>query len=205
MAVHDVNPTELIVKVAAELKKDATIKAPAWAPFAKTGMNRERAPVQADWWHTRAAAILRKIFILGPIGTQKLRRKFGGRKNEGMAPEHFYVGAGNNIRKILQQLEKAGLAKQVQKDVHKGRIVTPKGHQLLERMATDLLKEKGIVVPVVSKAAKTTKAHSSEEKTETPAEKIIKAPKKPRAPRKKKEEAKPTEPKPTETPAPAAQ
>ena len=183
MGIHDVDATALILRVAEELKKDSNVKAPVWAPFVKTGMNRERQPMQADWWHIRAASILRKIFILGPVGTNKLRNKYGGRKNNGMAPDHFYVGAGNHIRKILQQLEKAGLAKQAQKGAHKGRIVTPKGQSMLEVTANMIMKEQGIVLPV--KPKEEAKAEISEEKP--------KKAKKPRAPRKKKAEAKPVE------------
>jgi len=184
MSVHDVDATQLIHGVAEELKKDATIKAPAWAPFVKTGMSRERPPMQNDWWHVRAASILRKIFMLGPIGTSKLKNHYGGRKNEGMAPEHFHPGSGNHIRKILQQLEKAGLAKQTAKGVHKGRIVTPKGHKLLEGIASVIMKEQGIVIASKPKEAPKTEA-KVEEKTDAPVEKV----KKPRAPRKKKEVA----------------
>ncbi len=187
MSVHDVDATQLIHGVAEELKKDATIKAPAWAPFVKTGMSRERPPMQNDWWHVRAASILRKIFMLGPIGTSKLKNHYGGRKNEGMAPEHFHPGSGNHIRKILQHLEKAGLAKQTAKGVHKGRIVTPRGHQLLESVASVIMKEQGIVLPAKPKEAPKAEA---EVKTEAPAEKV----KKPRAPRKKKEVAVPASP-----------
>jgi len=183
MATHDVDATLLIKRVAEELKKDANIKPATWAPFVKTGMSRGRAPVQSDWWHVRAASILRKIFMLGPIGTHKLQTLYGGRKNEGMAPEHFYPGSGNNIRKILQQLEKAGLAKQTAKGVHKGRVVTPKGHAILENTASAIMKEQGIVLPTRPKEAP--KETASEVKTEVPVEKV----KKPRAPRKKKEEA----------------
>src|SRR5574342_39438 len=181
MATHDVDATLLIQRVAEELKKDANNKPAACAPFVKTGMSRERAPVQKGWWHVRAASILRKIFILGPIGTHKLQTLYGGRKNEGMAPEHFYPGAGNNIRKILQQLEKAGLAKQTAKGVHKGRIVTSKGHAMLENTASAIMKEQGVVLPSKPKEA----PKAEEPKAEAPAEK----PKKARAPRKKKEEA----------------
>lgn len=176
MAIHDVNPSELVQRAAEELKKDASFKAPDWSKFVKTGMSREREPMQLDWWHIRAAAVLRKIYLLGPVGTSKLRRKFGGRKNEGMAPEHFYPSAGNHLRKMLQQFEKAGFAKQVQKGVHKGRILTPKGQAFLERIASDMLKEQGITMPAKIKA---------EKKLEKPEE--VTKPKKPRAPRKKKE------------------
>jgi len=184
MGIHDVSPTLLIQRAAEELKKDATIKPPVWAMFVKTGMSRERQPTQPDWWYVRSAAILRKIFVLGPVGTEKLRTKFGGRKNEGMAPEHFYKGSGSIIRKILQQLDKAGLSKQSLKNVHKGRIITPKGQQLLEKISSDIMKEQGIVLPAKPVVVET---------PETKEEKV----KKPRAPRKPKV-------KKAETPAPAA-
>ena len=179
MGIHDVPPTLLIQRTAEELKKDATIKPPVWAMFVKTGMSRERQPVQNDWWYVRTAAILRKIFVLGPVGTEKLRTKFGGRKNRGMAPEHFYKGSGSIIRKILQQLVKAGLSKQSLKNVHKGRIIAPKGQQLLERIASDIMKEQGIVLPVKPAVVET-----PEVKEEKP-----KKPRAPRKPRAKKAEA----------------
>ena len=190
MGIYDVDVTLLIQRTAEELKKDAQIKPPVWAPFVKTGMSKERAPVQKDWWFVRSASILRKLFILGPVGTSKLRTKFGGRKNNGMAPEHFFPGSGNIIRKILQQLEKAGLAKQVQKGFHKGRMITPKGQHVLESVAAEIMKQQGIVLPARPK---------EEPKAEAPAEekpKKPRAPRKPRAPKKKEEtvEAKKEEP-----------
>lgn len=147
MAIHDVNPTLLITRAAKELQNVSELKPPEWATFAKTGMSRERPPVQTNWWFIRSAALLRKLFILGPVGTSKLKVKFGGKKNRGVKPGRFYPASGNHIRKILQQLEKAGLAKQEQKGVHKGRVITPKGHQLLEKVASEIMKEQGIVLP----------------------------------------------------------
>ena len=81
MGIHDVDVTQLILRTAEELKKEPQIKPPVWAPFVKTSIAKERAPTQPDWWFVRAASILRKLFVLGPIGTIKLRTKYGGRKN----------------------------------------------------------------------------------------------------------------------------
>lgn len=164
MGIYDVNPQALVERTAQELKKVEAIKPPLWAPFVKTGMSRERQPMQKDWWHIRAASVLRRIFKDGPIGTQKLRTKYGGRKNNGMAPEHFYVSGGNHLRKMLQQLEKAGLAKKVEKDGHKGRIVTPQGMKLLENVANSIMKEEGIVQSSLPKPIVEEKAPVSTEK-----------------------------------------
>lgn len=138
--LYDVYPNDHIAKVAEELKKVEAIKAPEWAQFAKTGVHKSRAPVEADWWHTRAAAVLRKIAIMGPIGVSKLRTKYGGKHRTGHKPAHFQKGSGAVIRNVLQQLEKAGLV--VFKDVrgHKGRVITPKGASILDKMANDIVK-----------------------------------------------------------------
>jgi small subunit ribosomal protein S19e len=181
MGIHDVDATLLIKRVAEELKKDANIKPPVWAPFVKTGMSRERAPVQNDWWFIRSAAILRKLFTLGPIGSQKLRNIFGGKKNNGYSPDHYYPGSGSIARKILQQLEKANFAKQVAKGFHKGRIIAPKGQQLLENVSSVIMKEQGLVLPAKPK---------EEVKIEEVKEEKPKKPRAPRKPRVKKVEAK---------------
>ena len=133
--IYDVDPSKLIKKVSEELKKIDEIKAPEWAKYAKTGASKERPPIEEDWWYARTASILRKIYMLGPMGVSKLRKKYGGKKNRGHKPEKFYKGSGNIIRKSLQQLEKAELIKQVVKKGHKGRIVTAKGKKFLDNIS----------------------------------------------------------------------
>ena len=133
--IYETDPSELIAKVSVSLKALPELKAPAWAAFVKTGHFKERPPVNPDWWHMRAASILRAIYVKGPIGVSKLRTKYGGKKNRGVRPEHFYKGSGSIIRKILQQLEKSGLVKQVNVSGHKGRAITPQGIKLLSQAA----------------------------------------------------------------------
>jgi small subunit ribosomal protein S19e len=137
----EVDPTALIESVAQELKKNENIKAPVWAPFVKTGVHNERVPDKEDWWFTRSAAILRRIAIRGPVGVSKLRTHFGGKKNRGMKPEKFRRASGNIIRKSMQQLEKAGLIKKVEKDAHKGRVITPAGLSILDKCAAAISKQ----------------------------------------------------------------
>ena len=132
--IHDVNTNELIEKAAEVLKKSENINLPEWAMFVKTGVSKERPPEDPDWWYQRSAAILRKIYLLGPIGVNKLRTKFGSKKDRGSKPERFYKASGKIIRLILQQLEKEGLIKYDEKGVHKGRVITPKGKSFLDKM-----------------------------------------------------------------------
>tara|TARA_Y100000310_G_C20317433_1_gene639104 strand:- start:10 stop:537 length:528 start_codon:yes stop_codon:yes gene_type:complete len=136
--VYDVEPNVLIEKASEELKKNDEIKPPEWAAFVKTGISRQRPPVEKDWWYTRAAAVLRKVYRLGPIGTSKLRTHYGGKKNRGAKKEHTYPASGNIIRKILQQLEKAELISKVEKGQFRGRKISPKGRSFLDKVATKI-------------------------------------------------------------------
>jgi small subunit ribosomal protein S19e len=137
----DVPQEKLIEGVAAELKKVNLIKPPMWASYVKTGVHKERPPIRKDWWYVRAASVLRTLRVRGPIGVSTLRVKYGGKKNRGMKPGAYRPAGGNILRKVLQQLEKAGYAKAVIKGGHKGRIASPQGIALLDRVAAKLAKK----------------------------------------------------------------
>ncbi|MBI4739072.1 30S ribosomal protein S19e [Candidatus Woesearchaeota archaeon] len=138
--MFDVPVNELLNEVAKELKNVPEIKPPVWSLFAKTGMHKERPPVQADWWYIRSASVLRKVRTRGPIGVSKLCTQYGGKQNRGHKPERFQKGSGSVARKVLQQLEKAGLVKKTQVGKHFGRAITPKGISLLDKTAGKLYK-----------------------------------------------------------------
>ena len=96
---------------------------PEWADVVKTGSSRERPPTQDDWWHTRGAAILRKIARQGPIGVTASHR-IRWTKEQRLQTKHPGVGSRKVIRILVQQLEDAGL---VATDV--GRLVEPEGRE----------------------------------------------------------------------------
>jgi small subunit ribosomal protein S19e len=161
VSIYSVEANELIIKAAEELKKINSVKPPEWAAFVKTGVSKQRPPSQKDWWYIRAAAVLRSIYKMGPIGVNKLRTRYGSKKNRGVKPEKFKIGGGNIIRKILQQLEKAELIKKVDIGVHKGRIIAPKGKSLMDKLAISIIKSKPKI-----------KEHMHEEPKEPPKAKI---------------------------------
>lgn len=137
--VYDAPPEEVIRRIAQHLKeKVKEVEPPPWATFVKTGAHKERPPEERDWWYVRAASILRKLYLKGPIGVEKLRKEYGGRKRFPMRKAHKWKGGGSNIRKILQQLERAGLVQTVER---KGRVLTNKGKSLLDKIASQILKE----------------------------------------------------------------
>lgn len=134
--VYDVDPNKLIEETAKQLKKDENIKPPQWSRFTKTGAHKERVPTDPDWWYTRTAAILRRIYT-EKQGVSALRRAYGGRKNRGYKPERFRKGSGSIARKVLQQLEKSSLVKKEKT----GRAITPEGRKFLDNIASKISKE----------------------------------------------------------------
>jgi len=136
---YDVPASMLIEKLAEYLKNNVdSIKPPEWAPFVKTGVHKERPPENPDWWYVRCASLLRKIYVKGPIGIQRLRSEYGGRKDPGVKPEHSRKGSGAIIRNALQQLEAANLVKTVN---GKGRMITSEGRKLLDLLSTEIKRE----------------------------------------------------------------
>src|SRR5438093_13151724 len=128
----DVPALPLLQRIATHLQSEGKVTPPEWAPFARTGVHTEKAPVQRDWWYLRAAAILRKVYILGPIGTSRLSSEFGGARDGGSAPYHPRKGSRNIVRTALQQFEEAGYVAVREK---RGRIITTSGRKLHELLA----------------------------------------------------------------------
>jgi len=133
-SIYEVPVDKLIQKLKEELKKIETIRPPLWAQIVKSGSHRERPPQQPDFWYVRAASILRRIYIDGPVGVSRLRTYYGGRKRRGRRPAKTYKAGGAIIRKILQQLEAAGLVKKEKK----GRVLTPQGRKFVDKIIGEI-------------------------------------------------------------------
>lgn len=131
--VYDVEAEPLIKEVAEELENE--FEAPEWTNYAKTGAKKDRPPEQDNWYHIRSAAILRRIYTDGPLGTSRLRTIFGDRKNNGHGPQHHGKASGKVIRTALQNLEEAGL---VETEEGEGRKITEDGQALLDDKAGEV-------------------------------------------------------------------
>ena len=137
VSAREVPADKLNEKLKEKLKAVEEISPPDWSRFVKSGAHKQRMPQQKDFWYIRASSILRRIYLDGPIGTERLRTYYGGKKKRGYKPDHFKKASGNIIRKILQQLEKAGLIEKA----GKGRKITSKGQKLLDKVAHGVSKE----------------------------------------------------------------
>lgn len=156
----------VISALSAELKQVSEVSMPEWAKFVKTGVARTGPPTNPDWWYVRSASILRKIAVIGPIGVNKLRRHYGGKNRLGYAPAHFERASGKIIRVVLQQLEKAGLVKQIVVSGHKGRVLDTKGSALVAKA----IKASRASAKTESTKAEAPKKESKAKVEETPVE-----------------------------------
>jgi small subunit ribosomal protein S19e len=135
--IFDVPADNLISKLSEQLKKDKKINPPTWSSFVKTGTHAEKMPQNKDWWYTRCASLVRKVYLHGPIGISDLKSYYGGRKRIGYNLDHHKDAGGAIIRKALQQLESAGYVDKKSK----GRMISNEGMKRVDRLATEIFKE----------------------------------------------------------------
>jgi small subunit ribosomal protein S19e len=132
--VYEVPVDKLINETAEDLKENVKLKKPDWANYAKTGAHAERPPENPDWWWIRAASIMRKVYVNGPVGVRRLTTAYGGRKDRGVKPQEFRRAGGKNIRVILKELDALGYTEKV-KD---GRRITPKGQSYMDKIVNKI-------------------------------------------------------------------
>lgn len=133
MGALDVPAGRLIDAAAAELEKTGKLKPPAWAGMVKSGPHVERVPHDKNFWFVRAASILRTLYAKGEsVGVERLRHKYGGRKEHVVSRAHHAKAGGKTIRLCLQQLEAAGFVK---KRKEGGRLITSAGVAFLDKAA----------------------------------------------------------------------
>ncbi|KAI1721630.1 ribosomal protein s19e domain-containing protein [Ditylenchus destructor] len=134
-SVKDVDQAEVVLQIAAFLKKSGKVKVPEWADVVKLGNNKELAPVDPDWYYTRTASVARRLYIRSPAGVGAFRKVYGSNKRRGVAPNRFCLSSGSVIRKVLQTLESL---KWVEKNASGGRKLSMQGRKDLDRIASQL-------------------------------------------------------------------
>ena len=100
ITVRDVAAAKFIAAYADVLKNNDKFHVPKWADTVKTGVSRELAPYNPDWYFVRAgnrfyalwlakyflltfncsllAAVARKVYLRQGTGVGALRKRFGG-------------------------------------------------------------------------------------------------------------------------------
>jgi small subunit ribosomal protein S19e len=141
--VYDV-PAELLIGKLTDILKNENIPAPSWTPFVKTGSHANKPPQNPDWWYTRCASILRKVYLHGPMGVDDLRKEYGGGKAVGYGARNHRDASGVIIRRAIQGLEKLGY---IEKVAGKGRVISKNGMKKLDGLATEILKQLAVETP----------------------------------------------------------
>src|SRR3989442_14656973 len=124
---YDVPASKLIVALTERVKALPELAVPEWAHYVKTGSHAERPPQQPDWWYVRASSLLRKLYFRGPLGLTEFETAYGGSKAVAYNPKQQRDAGGSANRKILKQLEGAGLVE----ETPNGTGLDPKGASLL--------------------------------------------------------------------------
>ncbi|MCI2412072.1 MAG: 30S ribosomal protein S19e [Candidatus Thermoplasmatota archaeon] len=133
--VKEVPADLLIEKLTEEFSKNDKIKVPEWAEFLKSGVHREKSWVQEDWYYRRLASTLRKVYVRGNIGIQRLSEEYGGKKDGGSKPYHPASGSRSIVRHVLNELQDLGLL--VKKET--GRSVSPGGEAMLQKASKQVM------------------------------------------------------------------
>jgi small subunit ribosomal protein S19e len=136
VSARDVPSAKLIGALAVQVRTLSAVQQPEWARFMKTGSHAERPPQDSEWWFTRAASLLRKLYLHGPVGLGDLERAYGGTKALAYFPKHHRDAGGSAIRQVLKQLEAAELVTKTPK----GRVLTSKGRAMLDKASNEIFK-----------------------------------------------------------------
>ena len=131
-------PADILIHKLSEILKSEQIPIPSWIPFVKTGSHADKPPQKNDWWYTRCASLLRKIYLHGPVGVKDLRGMYGGAIAVGYGGNHHRDAGGAIIRTAIHSLEKLGYIDKVE---GKGRTVSHGGMKKIDRLSTEILNE----------------------------------------------------------------
>jgi len=135
--VKDVSARDFNKAYSSHLKRTGKLPVPEWVDIVKTGVLKELAPYNPDWFYVRCASIARYLYINKKAGTGRLKKKYGGRQNNGSRPSHHADSSGSVARKALQALEKIGI---LEKHTKGGRRLSREGRRELDRIAVQVVK-----------------------------------------------------------------
>jgi small subunit ribosomal protein S19e len=135
ITVRDVPSAKFIAEYAKNLKLNQNFIVPKWVDLAKTGVHKELAPYDPDWYYIRAAAVARKIYLRQGTGVGALRKRFGGAYRRGARPEVHQDASGGIIRSIVKNLDQIKVTEATGKG---GRKVTSVGQSALDLIAREI-------------------------------------------------------------------
>jgi small subunit ribosomal protein S19e len=133
ITVRDVAADKFVKAYSEVLKNNDKFLVPKWVDSIKTGVSKELAPYDPDWYYIRAASVARKIYLRQGTGVGALKKAYGGAYRRGAVPNKHQDAAGGLIRTILLSLDGLNITEACPKG--KGRQVTRVGQQALDLVA----------------------------------------------------------------------
>eukprot|EP00483_Globobulimina_turgida_P010895 UN10916 len=132
LPVKDVNQQVFVRRLGHYLKKCGKIELPEWVDCVKTGYSKELPPNNQDWYYTRMASVIRRVYTRCPSGVSGLARRYGSKnRRRGVRPAHTARGARKIIRVSLQQFEKLGWMRKAER----GRKLTVQGRNFMDEFS----------------------------------------------------------------------
>mmetsp|Transcript_33595 Transcript_33595/g.24630 ORF Transcript_33595/g.24630 Transcript_33595/m.24630 type:complete len:149 (+) Transcript_33595:35-481(+) len=132
VTVRDVPAAKFIAAYADVLKNNDKFIVPKWVDTVKTGVHKELAPYDPDWYYIRAAAVIRKIYLRPGTGVGALQKRFGGAYRRGARPSVHQDAASGIIRSVLRSFDELKLTEETEKG---GRKISRTGQQALDLVA----------------------------------------------------------------------
>merc|ERR1711998_404143 len=131
VTVKDVPADEFIKACADYLKRQPKFDVPKYHDIVKTGVIKELAPYDEDWFFIRAASIARKVYLRKGTGVGALKKWYGG--SDG-THRGIRKASGAIIRKAMHELEKL----EMMELSGSGRAITSKGRAEMDRIAGNI-------------------------------------------------------------------
>merc|ERR1711912_8052 len=135
--VKDVPADAFISATSDYLKRQPKFDQPKYHDYVKTGVLKEYAPYDNDWFYCRAASILRKVYLRKGTGVGALKKWYGGSNgtHRGTRKAHFATASGAIIRKAMHELETLEMMAIC---ADGGRVITSKGRAEMDRIAGNI-------------------------------------------------------------------
>ncbi len=129
-------PADLLISNVASKLRSMGIEQPAWTSYLKDGMGKQKSWDQDDWYYTRLASMMRKLYLYENLGIMRMSEEYGGKVDRGTKRYHPAAGSRYIVRQLFKKLEELGLVKKEKT----GRVLSPQGRSMLDKSAAEVLK-----------------------------------------------------------------
>lgn len=144
--VNDVPSSLFIERLANHFQEKNIIKLPKYSNLVKCSYSNEIAPLDPNWFFTKAAAVARQIYRNKnkTLGVGTLKQTFNKKHRRGANSEVTSRHGGKILRDIVKQLKEQKFAENYKSTsgTSHGLLLTKTGRSLLDKVAAGCLTKK---------------------------------------------------------------